>query len=164
VAVNDPVAEAAFRQYKAWRKVNTEPVLSTSHGNRYVFTYLNKTAEPSGLQGSFPFANGAVLAKESFEGQDGKPGPQGPLFIMEKRGEGYDRAHANWHYAVVDPSGAVSLSGSGHERTPTQFCSACHAMAKANDYVFGNGTIMKVKPTPMRTPASNACAPNNPGR
>jgi hypothetical protein len=77
----------------------------------------NKIAEPSGLRGNFPFPTGAVLAKESFETQDGKPGPQGPLFIMEKRGEGYDRAHANWYYAVVDPSGTVSLSGSGHERS-----------------------------------------------
>jgi hypothetical protein len=160
VAANDPVAEAAFKQYKEWKKVNTEPVLSASHGNRYVFTYLNKIAEPSGLRGNFPFSKGAVLAKESFETQDGKPGPQGPLFIMEKRGEGYDRAHANWHYAVVDPSDTVSLSGSGHEHSPTQFCSACHAMAKANDYVFGNGTIMKVKPTaslPCRREEDQAC-------
>src|SRR5262245_28220200 len=73
--------------------------------------------------------------------------PHGPLFIMEKRGEGYDRTHENWHYAVVNPNGAVSLSGSGHERSPTRFCSACHAMAKANDYVFGNGTMMSVRPT-----------------
>jgi len=48
-AGSDPVAEEAFRQYKEWRKVNTAPVLSASHGNRYLFTYLNKTAEPSGL-------------------------------------------------------------------------------------------------------------------
>jgi Cytochrome P460 len=138
-AMKDPVAEATFKEYRAWKKVNTQPVLSASHGNRYVFTYLNKAAEPSGLLGIFPFSKGAVLATESFEAKDGKPGPQGPLFIMEKRGEGYDRGHANWHYAVVDPRGAVSLSGSGHERSPTRFCSACHAMAKANDYVFGNG-------------------------
>ena len=49
--VKDSVAEAAFKQYKSWKKVNTEPVLSATHGNRYVFTYLNKKAEPSGLQG-----------------------------------------------------------------------------------------------------------------
>jgi len=158
-AMKDPVAEAAFKEYRTWKKVNTEPVLSASHGNRYVITYLNKVAEPSGLQGNFPFSKGAVLAKESFEAKDAKPGPHGPLFIMEKRGEGYDRAHENWHYAVVNPNGAVSLSGSGHERSPTQFCSACHAMAKANDYVFGNGTIMRVKPTTMRAPASNPNAP-----
>ena len=160
--MKDPVAEAAFKQYKDWKKVNTAPVLSATHGNRYVFTYLNKTAEPAGLQGTFPFPVGAVLAKESFEGQDGKPGPQGPLFIMEKRAKGYDRGHADWHYAVVDPAGVVSMSGSGHDRSPTQFCAACHAMAKANDYVFGTGTIMKVKPTAMRAPRANPCAAKHP--
>ena len=158
----DPVAEAAFKQYKEWKKVNTAPVLSAAHGNRYALTYLNKTAEPSGLQGRFPFPNGAVLAKESFEGEDGKPGPRGPVFIMEKRGHGYDRAHADWHYAVVEPTGVVSLKGSGHERSPTRFCAACHAMAKANDYVFGTGTIMKVKPTTMGTPSGNPGAVKNP--
>jgi hypothetical protein len=32
-------------------------------------------------------------------------------------------------------------------------------MAKANDYVFGNGTIMRVKPTAMRAPERNPSAP-----
>ena len=32
---------------------------------------------------------------------------RGPLFLMEKRGKGYDSAHGNWHYAVVGPDGAV---------------------------------------------------------
>jgi hypothetical protein len=161
-AVKDPVAEAAFKRYKEWKKVNTAPVLSATHGNRYVFTYLNRTAEPAGLRGQFPFPKGAILVKESFEGEGGKPGPRGPVFVMEKRGEGYDREHANWHYAVVDPGGGVSMSGSGHPRSPTQFCAACHAMAKANDYVFGNGTIMKVKPTAMGAPAASPGAGKNP--
>lgn len=160
-AVKDPAAEAAFKQYKRWKKVNPDPVLSASHGNRYVFTYLNKTAEPAGLQGTFPFPKGAVLAKKSFEAQDGKPGSQGPLFIMEKRGKGYDSAHGYWHWAVLEPRGAVSMSGSGKEGSPTNFCAACHSVAKANDYVFGNGTIMKVKPTAMGAPASNPCAAKN---
>lgn len=158
-SMKDPVAEEAFKQYKEWRKVNTAPVLSATHGNRYVFTYLNKTAEPSGLQGRFPFPEGAVLAKESFEAQEGKPGAKGPLFIMEKRGRGYDRDHADWHYAVVEVTGIVSMKGSGHHRSPTQFCAACHAMANANDYVFGTGTLMKVKPTAMGAPKGNPCAP-----
>ena len=120
-AVMDPVAESAAKQYKSWKKVNAEPVLSATHGNRYVVTYLNKTAEPSGLNGKFPFPAGAVLAKESFEGQGGKPGPKGPLFIMEKRKNGYDRAHGDWHYAIVDPDGTVTMTGSGMEQSPTAF-------------------------------------------
>ena len=145
-AVRDAKAQATFKDYKSWKKVNTEGVLSATHGNRYVFTYLNKTAEPAGLNGKFPFPPGAVLAKESFENQGGKPGEKGPLFIMEKRAKGYDAQNADWHYAMVDPSGAVTMSGNGKQGSPTQFCAACHQSAKANDYVFGNGTVMKVKP------------------
>lgn len=161
-AAKNPVAEQAAKAFKSWRKVNTEPVLSATHGNTYVFTYINKKAEPSALNGKFPFPAGSVLAKESFEGQGGKPGDRGPLFIMEKRGKGYDRANGDWHYAIVDPAGTVTMAGSGAQKSPTQFCAACHQQAKANDYVFGNGTTMKVKPTAMQAPAGNPCAATNP--
>jgi hypothetical protein len=147
VAVSEPVAETAFKEYTGWKKVNATTVLSTAHGNRYVFTYLNKTAEGSGLPGKFPFPVGAILAMESFEAVDGKPGPKSLLFIMEKRGKGYDREHADWHYAVVESTGVVSMRGSGHARSPTRSCATCHVVAKTNDYVFGRGTIMKVTPT-----------------
>jgi hypothetical protein len=90
---------------------------------------------------------GAILAAESFEAVDGKSGPKSFLFIMEKRGKGYDREHADWHYAVVEPTGVVSMRGSGHDRSPTRACATCHVAAKANDYVFGSGTIMRVTPT-----------------
>ncbi len=160
--VADPVATVTARQYRGWKKVNQEPVLSATHGNRYVFTYINRQAESAALSGRFPFPVGAVLAKESFEGQGGRPGPKGPLFIMEKRGPGYDAAHGDWHYAVVDPAGAVAMSGSGQEDSPTAFCAACHQQARVNDYVFGRGTIMKVTPVAVGASGANPCAPKNP--
>lgn len=144
--VKDKAAEAAFKEYKGWKKVNDQPVLSETHGNRWVFTYLNKKAAAAGLAGKFPFPRGAVLAKESFENEGGKPGLRGPLFVMEKRGKGYDPANDDWHYAVVNPDGTVAMSGSGREGHATQFCAGCHESAKVNDYVFGKGTVMKVKP------------------
>jgi hypothetical protein len=150
------------RQFKDWNKVNAEPVLSATHGNRYVFTYVNKKAEPSALNGKFPFPVGSVLVKESFEAEAGKPGARGPTFVMEKRRKGYDAAHGDWHWAIVEPGGAVVMTGSGKEGSPTSFCAACHAAAKTNDLVFGNGTIMKVKPTAMGSPAANPCAARNP--
>jgi hypothetical protein len=81
---------------------------------------------------------------------------------MEKRGRGCDADHADWHWAVLDPDGTVPMTGSGKEASPTHFCAACHGAAKANDYVFGNGTTMKVKPTAMGAPAGNPCAAQNP--
>lgn len=156
-AVGDKAAEAVFKAYKGWKKVNEKPGLSETHGNRWVFTYLNKPAEGPGLVGKFPFPPGAVLAKESFENQGGKLGARGPLFIMEKRRRGYDTANNDWHYAVVNPDGKVAMSGSGKDGSPTQFCAACHESAKVNDYVFGNGTTMKV------TPVKLGEAPKQPG-
>jgi len=145
----DPVATATAKQYRTWRKVNDAPVLSATHGNRHVFTFVNRKAEVAALSGRFPFPVGAILAKESFEDQGGRPGAKGPLFVMEKRAKGYDAAHGDWHYAVVAPDGTAALAGNGKDGSPTAFCAACHSMAKINDYVFGNGTRMKVKATPL---------------
>ena len=145
----DPVALSTAKQYRKWRKVNDAPVLSATHGNRHVFTFVNGAAEPSALGGRFPFPVGAVLAKESFDDRAGKPGAKGPLFIMEKRAKGYDRAHGDWHYAVLAPDGTVALSGNGKDGSPAAFCAACHSVASVNDYVFGNGTVMRVRPTPL---------------
>lgn len=161
-AAKDPAAQATFKAYKGWKKVNEQPVPSQSHGGRLVFTYLNKKAEGAGLSGKFPFAEGAGLAKESFESQGGKPGAKGPLFIMEKRKKGYDAAHGDWHYATVGPDGAIVMTGSGKDGSPTQFCAACHQAAKVNDYVFGVGTTMKVKPVAAGGAPANPCAPKNP--
>jgi len=59
----DKAAEAAFKEYRSWKKVNDQPMKSEGHGNTLVFTYLNKKGEPTGLNGKFPFAAGAVLVK-----------------------------------------------------------------------------------------------------
>jgi len=155
----DKAAEATFKAYTGWKKVNDKPVLSETHGNRWVFTYLNKKAESAGLAGKFPFPEGAVLAKESFENEGGKPGAKGPLFIMEKRKKGYDTANSDWQYAIVNLDGSVAMSGSGKKGSSTEFCAACHRAAKVNDYVFGNGTVMKVKPVKLGEAPKQPCAP-----
>lgn len=158
-AVKDRAAEVTFKEYSGWKKVNDKPVLSETHGNRWVFTYLDKKAEGAGLAGKFPFPVGAVLTKESFENEGGKPSAKGPLFIMEKRKKGYDAANSDWHYAIVNPDGTVAMSGSGKKGSATEFCAACHRAAKVNDYVFGNGTVMKVKPVKLGEAPKQPCAP-----
>ncbi|MBI3637790.1 MAG: cytochrome P460 family protein [Candidatus Rokubacteria bacterium] len=146
----DTAAEAAFKDYKGWKKVNEQPVKSASHGNTVVVTYLNKKAEPAAMSGTFPFPAGSIVVKEAFEDRGGKPGGISKVFVMEKRAKGYDSANGDWHYAVVMPDGAVAVTGDGRAGSPTQLCGACHQAAKANDYVFGSGTTMKVKPVSMK--------------
>ncbi len=161
-ATKDKAAEAAFKQYKSWKKVNEQPVQSASHGGTVVFTYLNKKGEPAASNGKFPFPAGSVLVKEAFEDHGGKPGGMSKVFVMEKRARGYDAANGDWHWAVVLPDGAVAMTGNGKAGSPTQFCGACHQQAKVNDYVFGNGTTMKVKPVTLGVAPANPCAAKNP--
>ena len=143
-AVRDPVAESVFRDYRGWKRVNTAPVLSESHNDTFVVTYLNPKAEGPALTGRFPFPEGAILVKESFAAVSQRPGPRGAVFVMEKRARGYDAAHADWHWAVIEPDSAVGMSGSGRRDQETALCAECHVKARVNDFVFGRGTEMKV--------------------
>ena len=135
---------------------------SESHGKTLVFTYLNKKGEPAASNGKFPFPAGSILVKEAFDDQGGKLGGMSKVFVMEKRAKGHDPANGDWHYAVVMPDGAVAMTGNGKAGSPTQFCGACHQAAKGNDYVFGNGTTVKVKPVSMSSAPANPCAAKNP--
>ena len=38
---------------------------------------------------------------------------------MEKRRKGYDPAHNDWHYAMVNPDGTVGMSGTGQPDSAT---------------------------------------------
>ena len=144
--LTDPVAERTFREYTTWPKVSEAPVKSEGHGDRWVVTYLNPRGERAGLTGSFPFPEGTILAKESFQDAGGRPGTvTGPLYIMEKRRRGYDPQRGDWHYAMVNPDGRVAMSGSGDPAFQTHLCAECHDSSKVNDYVFGTKTRMKVK-------------------
>jgi hypothetical protein len=142
----DPVAEGAFRDYRGWKRVSPAPVLSESHNDTWVVTYLNSRAEGRALAGRFPFPEGAILVKESFGNVDQRPGPRGPVYVMEKRAHGYDAANGDWHWAVVEPDGKLGMSGSGRRDEETSLCAECHAKARVNDFVFGRGTAMKVTP------------------
>lgn len=142
----DPVAEAAVREYKGWKQVNAVPVLSEAHNDTWVVTYVNSKAEPGAVAGRFPLPEGAILVKESFVDANQKPGARGPVYVMEKRARGYDPANADWHWAVVEADGRVSMTGTGRREHETFLCADCHAKAKVNDYLFGRGTTLKVTP------------------
>jgi hypothetical protein len=132
-AVRDPVAESVFRDYRGWKRVNSPPVLSEPHNDTFVVTYLNPRAEGPALAGPFALVNG-------------RPGPRGAVFVMEKRARGYDAPNADWRWAVIEPDGKIGMSGSGRRDQDTALCAECHVKARVNDFVFGRGTEMKVTP------------------
>jgi len=139
-AIDDPISLEAASAYSSWKKVNTEPVLSATHGGRNVFTYINDVAMPAGMEANLPFAVGSFIAKESF---DKESGAAGPVFLMEKREAGYDPDRGDWHYSMIE-AGKVKLSGNSHNKD-TKFCSDCHIAVQTQDYVFGVGTEMKLQ-------------------
>jgi hypothetical protein len=53
----------------------------------------------------------------------------GPSLVMEKKNAGFDPAHGDWSYAVVDPKGALLREGT------LEPCWRCHSDAP-HDYVF----------------------------
>ena len=142
----DPVAEAAFREYKTWKQVSTAPIMSEAHNDTWVVTWVNAKAEAGATAGRFPLPEGAIVVKESFQNANQKPGARGPVYVMEKRARGYDPAGGDWHWAVVEADGKVSMSGTGRREHETFLCADCHAKAKVNDYLFGRGTTLKVTP------------------
>jgi hypothetical protein len=139
------LGEALSREYRSWTRVSDIPVFSATHGNVFVVTYVNPTGLPAARQGRFPFPVGTVIVKEAFENQECRPGPPGAVFAMEKREPGYDPAGNDWRWLRFRPDG--SPWGEGKSGGPMDFCRACHSLARGNDFVFGNGTRMRVTPT-----------------
>ena len=131
--------------YATW-PLATGFVLSPSHGNRFFRVYAS-TREAANVYrhngerlryfegaGTQPFPEGAVLAMESFERtEDNKVGAKGPVFFLRKESAGYDPEGGDWHYAMTEPD--LKLLAEGKDKNVTQ-CRACHARAKARDFVF----------------------------
>lgn len=139
------LSSGPYRGFKQWTRVNEEPVFSATHGESFVVTYVNPAGRPSAIEGQFPFPAGTVIAKQSFQNHGCSPGARGAVTVMEKRAEGYDPAAGDWHWVRYNADG--TLWGEGSSVGRMGFCAACHAAAKVNDYVFGNGTSIKATPT-----------------
>ncbi len=149
----DPTLKTGpFKDYHRWARMNATPIFSATHGNSFVVTYVNPTGLPAARTGTFPFPAGSVIVKEAFENQGCRPGRRGAVFVMEKREPGYDPDGNGWHWVRYNPDG--TLWGEGKSGGPMDFCRACHSVARVNDFVFGNGTSMKVSPTMPPTPCA----------
>ena len=74
------------RDYQNWRRYNSAPYLSASHGNHYLNNYANQRALAYGefeAAGRLPV--GAVIAKDSFSVTNSGGILLGPLFIMASK-------------------------------------------------------------------------------
>jgi hypothetical protein len=104
--------------------------VSATHGSRYVSNYPGPEAAEAYRRfeevGTMPA--GGRIAKDNFTvSPDGRVGV-GPLFIMEKMGEGFNEASDDWRYAMIMPDGSLFGVTNGPGSQNVQFCAECHAL------------------------------------
>jgi hypothetical protein len=130
---NHPIA----KNYLNWKKYNTAPYISATHGKRYLNNYANKKAmayvkfEKAGT-----FLEGSIITKDSFSvTEDGKVN-YGPLFIMEKMKKGFNYVSGDWRYIMIMPDGSFMGETNGAESERVKYCIGCHLAKEQFDHLY----------------------------
>lgn len=128
----DPSAIA----YQGWKRYNTAPYRSASHGNRFINNFANEKAQSYGRYeeaGRLPV--GSVVVKDSFTvSEDGTITP-GPLFVMEKMETGFNYVSGNWRYIMVEGDGTLFGVTKGPGSKKVEFCIGCHLAVEEQDHL-----------------------------
>lgn len=129
-----PVSDQYFR----WRRFNTAPYLSATHGNRYVNNYTNVNGRIYGLYenaGEMPV--NAIIVKEAFTVTSDGGVFTGPLSIMEKMEPGFNPEHGDWRYTEIMPDGSILGETKAENAQAVGFCATCHdAAPRGNDKLY----------------------------
>jgi class 3 adenylate cyclase len=150
VKSKNPTAAA----YRTWRRYNTAPYLSATHGKRYVNNYANDVAKAYGRfeeAGTLPV--GSVLAKDSFEVTERGDVVTGPLALMEKMPAGFNPEGRDWRYTTIMPDGSLFGTTNGENAGRVEFCVECHiAAGDEQDHLFFIPSERRVR---FLTPGAN---------
>ena len=138
-----PVAKA----YQGWKRYNTSPYLSKSHGNHYLNNYANAKAAAYGKfedAGTFPV--GSVIAKDSYSATPTGELIIGPLFIMEKMPKSFEYITADWKFTEILADGTVlgQTNGKGSERV--EYCISCHLSPEEHDLLYFPPKNVRIRP------------------
>ena len=124
----DPVAGA----YQNWKRYNAAPYRSSLHGELFVNNYANPLAKRYGRfekLGRLP--PGAIVIKDSFTVTERGEVMTGPLFLMEKKEAGFNKASNDWLYMTIRADGSIEGLTGGQGAENVEFCAACHNKAPA---------------------------------
>ena len=127
----------AARDYQRWRRYNSAPYLSASHGNHYLNNYANEPARAYGeFEGAGRLPVGSVIAKDSFSVTESGGILLGPLFIMQKMPQGFNYVSGDWKYTLVRADGTLfgETNGPGSERV--EYCIGCHLARERYDHLY----------------------------
>ncbi len=122
----DPVAAA----FQTWRRPNREPYRSGVHGQRFINHYANDLAEDYGdFKLGKPFPEGAIIVKDSFAVTESGGVMSGPMFLIEKKENGFNPSSKDWLFMMIKPSGEVVGITNGVGASKVRFCAECHSQA-----------------------------------
>ncbi|MFQ5935558.1 MAG: cytochrome P460 family protein [Acidiferrobacterales bacterium] len=139
---------AVAAKYQAWRRHNTVPYRSLTHGNHYLNNYSNATAKAYGAfenAGTLPV--GSIIAKDSFAVTESRGIVLGPLFLMEKMPPGFYDVTADWKFVQILADGTLlgETNGEGAERV--DYCIGCHLAAERHDLLYFLPKDYRVSPS-----------------
>ena len=129
--------DATAGEYQKWRRYNSSPYLSVTHGQRYVNNYANQLAGDYGRyeqSGTFPL--GAILAKDSVAVIKAGGVFAGPLFLMEKMAPGFNQATGDWRYTMIMPDGSLFGVTNGENFERVEYCIGCHRARERFDHLY----------------------------
>lgn len=117
-------------------EVRAQEKVSGPHTQSLVHYYTNNEAQAVYRTHQYPFTVGSVIVKEKLAADRVIIGIGG----MRKREKGFNTAHGDWEFFYTDARTGFQIGGLQH-------CAACHAAAKASDYVF---TVAKPPTEPKK--------------
>jgi len=125
------------KEFRTWKRYNSAPYRSATHGRRFLNNYASKKAAAYGkFEGAGMFPKGAVIAKDSFAvTEDGRVNA-GPLFIMEKMAQGFNDASGDWRYTMIMPDGTIYGTTKGESAERVKYCIGCHLTRERNDHLY----------------------------
>jgi hypothetical protein len=136
-----------LRSYLSWRRFNTAPYRSATHGARYVNNYGNRIGEAYGAfeqAGNLP--EGAMLVKDSFTATADGAIYAGPMFVMKKMAAGFNSESGDWRYSMIMPDGSLFGETGGVNAESVDFCIGCHATRSKYDHLFFLPEELRLKP------------------
>ena len=134
-------ADPRWADYKGWTKVSDTPSTGPSPGLGAVHegpegirvVYVNDVGADVALgDGPYEYPEGTVFVKEQYPDQAAFDADDGGLTVSVKVVDQAGAGAANWQWATGYKAPAEDNA----------FCSGCHSIPFAEDYVFSNATYL----------------------
>ncbi len=125
------------RAYRTWRRYNSAPYLSATHGNTYINNYVNETGRAYGrYEDAGILPPGSIIAKDSFIVERSGEVRPGALFVMEKMPEGFNYVSGDWRYSMIMPDGVLFGETHGEDSERVDYCIGCHLAVENQDHLY----------------------------